>query len=204
MELNRDFLDSIKGFLDEREGRKIYDLALEAGRKAPLLEVGSYCGKSAMYLGSAAKKNSTVLYSIDHHRGSEEQQKGEAYFDPELYDEKNGCIDTLPMFRKSLEKANLDNYVIPIVAESRYVSKEWGTSLGLVFVDGSHAFESAMSDYTCWRDHITKGGYLVFHDIFLNPDEGGQAPRKVYETAATSGLFEVLPMFMTLGILRKK
>jgi len=203
MDIAKELIDSIKGFLDDDEGLKLHELALESGKRAPLLEIGSYCGKSAMYLGDAARKNDTVLYSIDHHRGSEEQQPGEEYFDVELYDEKNKCVDTLPLFRTSINRAGLEDYVIPVISCSEHVSKKWETPLGLVFVDGGHSYESCLSDYVSWSEHVIAGGYLVFHDICPDPDKGGQAPFEVYKRAVSSGLFHVLPMFKTMGILRK-
>jgi hypothetical protein len=47
-------------------------------------------------------------------------------------------------------------------------------------------------------------GFLVFHDIFLDPAEGGQAPRQVYEIARQTGDYIELPMIRTLGVLQQK
>src|SRR6056297_4057265 len=96
-------IEAVKGFLDKEEGRRLYETALIASRMGPCLEIGSYCGKSALYLGAACRKNNGILFSIDHHRGSEEQQPGEGYFDPETWDSRFYRIDTLPLFRNTLE-----------------------------------------------------------------------------------------------------
>ena len=173
------FLDSIKGFLDAEEGSGLYDIALKASLLGPCLEIGSYCGKSAVYLGSACRENGAVLFSIDHHRGSEEQQPGEAYFDPALFDFKIFCLDTFPLFRRTLALAGLEETVVPLVSRSHIVARNWATPLSLVFIDGGHAFETVQADYDCWVGHILPGGYLLIHDLFEDPEAGGQAPWEV-------------------------
>jgi predicted O-methyltransferase YrrM len=204
MNIDQTRIGSIKGFLDPEEGRGLYELALEASRLGPCLEIGSYCGKSAVYLGSACRENGAVLFSIDHHRGSEEQQPGEAYFDPALFDFKTFSMDTLPLFRKTLALAGLEETVVPIVSRSDIVARGWATPLSLVFIDGGHAFETARRDYDCWAGHIVTGGYLLIHDIFERSEEGGQAPWEVYQIASASGRFEELPRIGTLGVLKRK
>ncbi|HSO19929.1 MAG TPA: class I SAM-dependent methyltransferase [Desulfosarcina sp.] len=201
---NPAFLDTIKGFLDPEEGRALYEMALEASRWGPCLEIGSYCGKSAVYLGSACRENGSILYSIDHHRGSEEQQPGEGYFDPALFDFSTFSLNTLPLFRRTLALAELEETVVPIVSRSDVAARQWATPLALVFIDGGHALDTARRDLDCWAGHLLPGGYLLIHDIFENPEEGGQAPWEVYRLALASGGFEELPRINTLGVLRRK
>jgi predicted O-methyltransferase YrrM len=197
-------IGGIKGFLDPEEGRALYETALKASRLGPCLEIGSYCGKSAVYLGSACRENGVTLYSIDHHQGSEEQQPGEAYFDPALFDFHRFCIDTLPQFRQNLAIAGLAETVVPIVSRSDIVARNWATPLSLVFIDGGHALETVQTDYDCWADHILPGGYLLIHDIFEDPEAGGQAPWEVFRTALASGRFEAISRIKTLGVLERK
>jgi len=204
MEINKDNINKVKGFLDEREADCLYKLALKAGKNGPCLEIGSYCGKSSVYIGTACKKNSTVLFSIDHHTGSEEQQPGEAYFDPDLFDEETGKVDTLKQFRKTIADFDLEDVVIPVVGRSALIGSVWKTPLSLIFIDGSHAYESVLNDYNIWANNLIPGGYLLFHDIFPDPAKGGQAPYLVYQKAVESGLYEVMPMFESLGILIRK
>jgi MMP 1-O-methyltransferase len=194
----------IKGFLDEEEARRLYELAGAASLMGPCLEIGSYCGKSGAYLGLGCQKNRGILFSIDHHRGSEEQQPGQAYFDPELQDRETGLIDTFRLFRKTLHDLSLEDTVIPIVSASATVARRWSTPLSLVFIDGSHTFESAYADYTLWTPHLMPGGFLLIHDIFPDPAQGGQAPYKVYKIAQASSLFTEEPIVKTLAILKKK
>ena len=199
-----ELLNDVKGFLDQEEGRRLYSLALEAGGYGPCLEIGSYCGKSALYLGAACRENHTVLFSIDHHHGSEEQQPGQAYFDPELWAPQSGTIDTFSFFRRSIERAGLEDVVLPVVCRSADVARVWRTPLGLVFIDGGHAYDTVMADFLGWAEHLVPGGYLLFHDIFADPAQGGQAPYLVYQMARSDRRFEELPMTKTLGVLRKK
>ena len=193
----------VKGFMDEAEGARLYETARMAAAMGPGIEIGSYCGKSALYLGEAYREFGQVLFSIDHHRGSEEQQPGEEYFDADLLDPRTGRIDTLPFFRETLEKGGLEHTVAPIVCRSEIAARAWRTPLALVFIDGGHAFETARTDYECWSPHIMSEGYLLIHDIFEDPADGGQAPFEVYKIALGSGLFEELPRTKSLGVLRK-
>jgi predicted O-methyltransferase YrrM len=196
-------LDNVKGFMDEEEGSRLHALALEASRLGPCLEIGSYCGKSTLHLGWACRKNRAILFSVDHHRGSEEQQPGEEYYDPDLFDPESGRIDTFRHFRKALKKAGLEDTVVPLVCRSEIAARAWATPLSLVFIDGGHSIEAAYTDYNCWAGHIIPKGYLVIHDIFEDPREGGQAPYHVYRMAAASGLFRELDRTKTLGVLQR-
>jgi len=200
----QNIVEQTKGFLDPAEGQRLYDVALEASQMGPCLEIGSYCGKSAVYLGSACRKNQQVLYSIDHHRGSEEQQPGEEYFDPDLFDDRQGKIDTLPFLRRTLAQAELEDTVVPLVCSSQVAAKSWATPLALIFIDGGHAFETAWQDYTCWSGHLMAGGYLLIHDIFKDPSKGGQAPYDVYKRALATDLYAELDMTGTLGVLCRR
>ncbi len=197
-------IKEIKGFIAREEAMRLYELAREASLIGPCLEIGSYCGKTASYIGMGCRENGGILFSIDHHRGSEEQQPGEEYFDPDLLDKETGMIDTFRIFRKTISDLGLEDTVIPIVARSEVVAGSWGTPLGMVFIDGGHTFEAAIADYNCWAPHILPGGFLAIHDIFPDPSKGGQAPRHIYNLALASGLFTELPMINTLGILKRK
>jgi len=194
---------AVKGFLDPQEGAALFRLALEVSGRGPCLEIGSYCGKSALYLGSACRERGSILFSVDHHRGSEEQQPGEAYFDAQFFDARHGGIDTLPFFRRSIEAAGLQETVVPIVCASVVAARAWATPLALIFIDGGHARETVETDYRAWVRHLVTGGYLLFHDLFSDPSEGGQAPYEIYRQALDSGEFDAMPQVKTLGVLRR-
>ena len=204
MNIDAELISATKGFLDEDEGRWLYEIALEASRRGPCLEIGSYCGKSTVYIGAACKTRNGILFSVDHHRGSEEQQPGQQYFDPALFDPQSGRIDTFREFRKTLEKTGLEETVVPMVCRSDVAARRWTTPLSMVFIDGGHSKEATLSDYECWARHIVPDGYLLIHDIFKDPAAGGQAPYQIYNLACSSGKFDPLRLIKTLGVLQRK
>ncbi len=195
--------DAVKGFLHAEEGARLYDLALQCAAAGPCLEVGSYCGKSTVYLGSACRAQGQLLFAVDHHRGSEEHQPGEEYHDPDLVDGPSGRFDSLREFRRTLMRAELEDTVVPVVAASAMAARHWRTPLALVFIDGGHSREAALTDYRSWAGHLQPGGVLAIHDLFPDPAEGGQAPIEIYRLALASGLFEALPTTRTLGVLKR-
>lgn len=202
MQLNID-IDRVKGFLDPEEGARLYQLAVAAQPVGPCLEVGSYCGKSTVYLGAACKAAGGLLYAVDHHRGSEEHQPGEGWHDPALYDAEAECMDSLPEFRRTLRRAALESVVIPIVAPTALAARHWNTRLGLVFIDGGHSRAAAETDWRCWAPWVAPGGYLAIHDVFPDPADGGRPPYEIFQLAVASGLFEPLPMTRSLAVLRR-
>jgi len=204
MGIDWQFITGLKGFLDKLEADRLYQVARRASRSGPCLEIGSYCGKSTVCLGQACLENGGILFSVDHHRGSEEQQPGEAYFDPELFDAECFAVDTFKTFRRTLEAAKLEDTVVPLVCPSAVAARCWATPLNLVFIDGGHSYDAAYGDYNGWAGHIMPGGYLLIHDIFKDPAEGGQAPYQIYQLALASGLFDALPMTETLGVLQRR
>lgn len=197
-------ITTVKGFLADDEGAALYRYGEQLSARGPCLEVGSYCGKSTVYLGAACKANDSQLYAIDHHRGSEEHQIGEEYHDSEVYDESIKMIDTFKEFRSTMRRAELEETVVPIVTGSALAAKFWSTPLAMVFIDGGHSLDAAMTDYRSWAGHIMTGGVLAIHDLFPNPDEGGQAPITIYRLARDSGLFEEIEVVNTLGLLRRR
>ena len=187
-----------RGFMPPDEGDLLHDVALEALTRGPGLEVGTYCGKSAVYLGAAARAAGSTVFTVDHHRGSEENQVGWEHHDPTLADPEFGRLDTLPVFRRTLKDAGLEEEVVAVVGRSTTVSALWRTPLALLFVDGGHTDEHAGHDYTGWGRWVAHGGTLVVHDVFPDPADGGQAPYRIYLRALDDGFTEV----RTLGSMR--
>jgi predicted O-methyltransferase YrrM len=192
-----------KGFMPDDEGLALHAAGRDGGSVGPLLEVGSYCGKSAVYLGAAARAGGTVLFSVDHHRGSEENQAGWEHHDPEVVDPDTGRMDTLPFFRRTIERAGLEDAVVAVVGDSPVIAANWRTPLGLVFVDGGHALDVVLADYEAWSPHVAAGGVLVFHDVFEDPRDGGQAPFEVWKRAVASGQFTPVGTTGSLRVLRR-
>jgi len=178
------------GFMPDDEGLALYRAGLAGAGVGPLLEVGTYCGKSAVYLGAAAEEVGTVLFTIDHHRGSEENQAGWEHHDTQLVDPATGRMDTLPFFRKTIEAAGLEDTVVAIVGQSTAVAPHWNTRLGLVFIDGGHGSEPAHRDFESWSPKVAPGGVLAIHDVFPDPADGGRPPYEIYLRAKESGLFD--------------
>ena len=195
--------NSVKGFIDHNEGICLYNYALNSSKKGPILEIGSYCGKSTIYIATAAKKYSGCVYSVDHHTGSEENQVGWEYHDIELFDEETGKINSFPEFMRNLRKANLLDTVIPIVSDSSLVSRYWKIPLSMVFIDGGHTMEAAFNDFNNWKDKIIKGGILAIHDVFPNPDDGGRPPYEIYRKALSEENFKEVEAVKSLRVLEK-
>lgn len=196
-------IDDIKGFLADDEAEALYRLADGLAASGPVLEIGSYCGKSTVVLGSACQKHGSVLYAVDHHRGSEEHQKGEFFHDPDLYDSNEQQFDSFKEFRRNMARAGLHDTVVPLVASSVVASRHWNTPLAMVFIDGGHSLDAALTDYRCWASHVMRGGVLAIHDLFDKPEDGGQAPIAIHQLALASGLFEKLERVNSLGLLRR-
>lgn len=194
---------SVKGFLDPEEGAALARYAVGTAELGPFLEIGGYCGKSALYLGAAAREAGTRLFSIDHHRGSEEHQPGEGYFDADLYDEIVEAIETLPVFRRTIYRAGLEDWVIPVVGKSADIARFWSTSLGFVFIDGGHSMPAAQADYDGWAPQVAEGGILAIHDVFPNPEDGGRPPYEIWKQAVANGDFEPVERIKTLEVLRR-
>ncbi len=170
----------------------------------PMLEVGGYCGKSACYLGPVAAQGGTILFSVDHHRGSEENQQGWEWHEPDLVDPDVGKLDTLPTFRRTIHDAGLESVVIPVVGDSVLVARHWHTPLSLLFIDGGHGVEPAADDYEWWTPHIAAGGLLVIHDVFEDPADGGRPPfEQIYLPALASGGFSQRSATGSLRVLQR-
>lgn len=197
--------EAAKGFMPLDEGLALYAAAAEAALLGlPLLEIGTYCGRSTLLLADAARAAGVTVVTVDHHRGSEEQQPGWEYHDPELVDPRVGRMDTLPAFRRTLHAAGLEEHVVALVGRSPQIAALWGTPLGLVFVDGGHTEEHATADYEGWTPHLAPGGLLAIHDVFPDPADGGQAPHHIHERALASGAFTPLSATGSLRLLRRR
>ncbi len=183
------------------EGLALHEAA--AATTGPLLEVGTYCGKSAIYLGAAARRTGTVLFTVDHHRGSEENQAGWEHHEPDLVDPDTGRLDTLPTFRRTIRTAGLEDVVVAVVGDSPTVARHWATPLGFLFIDGGHGHEPAHRDYDGWLPHLRVGGTLAIHDVFPDPADGGRPPFEIYQRALGSGAFTESGATGSLRVLRR-
>ncbi|MFD6953754.1 hypothetical protein A6A08_26295 [Nocardiopsis sp. TSRI0078] len=195
--------EAAKGFMPTDEGTALFEAATAYAHIGPVVEIGTYCGKSTVFLGAAARVAGAKVITVDHHRGSEEHQEGWEYHDRSLVDEATGKFDTLPHFRRTITEAGLDGEVIAVVGGSADVAGVWGTPLGMVFIDGGHSEEAAQSDYAGWSPHVSPGGALVIHDVFPNPEDGGRPPYNIYRRALDSGSFEEVRAVGSLRVLER-
>jgi MMP 1-O-methyltransferase len=195
--------DAAAGFMPTAEGRALFDAAAAYAARGPVLEIGSYCGKSTIYLAAAARAAGQVVVTVDHHRGSEEHQPGWEYHDPGLVDPVTGRLDTLPSLRATLAAAGLEDHVVVVVGRSADVARLWGTPLGLVFIDGGHTEQAAVTDYESWAPWVAPSGALAIHDVFPDPADGGQAPYLIYRRALASGAFTEVRVEGSLRLLER-
>jgi len=193
---------SAEGFMPADEGLALARAAL-AAPDGPILEVGTYLGKSTLYLAAAARAKGARVVTVDHHRGSEEHQPGWDYHDPALVDPDTKLIDTLPGFRRTIAAAGAEDVVVAVVARAEVLAEMWATPLAFLFLDGSHTDESAQRDLDSWAPHLAAGGVLAIHDVFPDPADGGQAPHRVYRQCLASGGFTELPGKGSLRLLRR-
>jgi len=195
------------GFMPPDEGDALYEAAVAAGRALPglaFLEVGSYCGRSTVWLGGAARDCDTVVFAVDHHRGSEENQAGWEHHDPGLIDPRLGIMDTLPTFRLTIHGAELEEHVIAVVGRSPTVAQHWATPLAFVFIDGGHGEEPARLDFEGWAPRVAVGGTLAIHDVFPDPADGGRPPyEQIFVPAIESGRFRLVSATGSLRVLRR-
>lgn len=183
--------EAARGFMPIDEGQALYEHANRVSVPGPFLEVGSYCGKSAIYLGAAAAEQQRLLYALDHHRGSEENQAGWEWHEPDLVDPEIGLMDTLPHFRRTVHAAGLENTVVALVGQSAPIAVTWETPLALLFIDGGHGEKPAHDDYEGWTPKLRSGGTLLIHDVFPDPADGGRPPYEIWLRAKEDGFNEV-------------
>jgi predicted O-methyltransferase YrrM len=204
MEMPADLLEhalAAKGFMPPEEGLLLYRKAAERLPFGPALEVGTYCGKSGIYFGAAAAQVGGTVFTVDHHRGSEENQAGWEHHDTSLVDPETGLMDTLPVFRQTIRRAGLEEHVVAVIGQSTTVSRWWRTPLSLLFIDGGHAEIHAQNDYSGWAPWVMAGGLLVIHDVFPDPADGGRPPYEVYLRALAGGAFEEVDAVGSVRVL---
>jgi predicted O-methyltransferase YrrM len=185
------------------EGQALHDAVLAIGDVAgPVVEIGSYCGKSTVWLGAAAQATGRVVVTVDHHRGSEEMQAGWEHHDAGLVDPGTGRMDSLPELRRTLAAAGLEDTVIAVVGDSPIVAIWWSRPAAMVFIDGGHGPVPAHADYDLWARWVLPGGLLAIHDVFPDPADGGRPPYEIYLRALDDG-FEEEGVTGSLRVLRR-
>jgi predicted O-methyltransferase YrrM len=195
--------EAARGFMPPAEGEALFETAARYASAGPIAEIGTYCGKSTIYLAAAAAAAGQFVLTVDHHRGSEENQPGWEYHDADLVDPGTGKLDTLPWFRSTLAAAGLEEHVIAIVGRSADVARLWRAPLGMLFIDGGHTQTAATADYEGWAPWVTFGGALAIHDVFPDPADGGRPPHEIYQRAMASGAFKEISVNGSLRVLQR-
>ena len=194
--------EAARGFMPAAEGLALYQTAANYAGVGPIAEIGTYCGKSTIYLAAAASEAGQLVVTVDHHRGSEEIQPGWEFHDPELVD-ATGRMDSLPFFRATLAAAGLEDHVVAVIGTSADVARLWRAPVGMLFIDGGHSEDNVVTDYEAWAPWLATGGALAFHDVFPDPADGGQAPYRVYRRALASGAFTDVSVTGSLRVLER-
>lgn len=193
----------VKGFLSDEEGLLLARYAVQGLHVGEAVEIGSWCGRSSIYIAQEIAKKNRLLFCVDHHRGSEENQPDWEWFDKQVWDQQAGAVDTLPHFRSNIRAAGLENTIVAMVGQSAKIGQVWQTSLGFLFLDGGHTMKAALADYRAWATHLVKGGFLAIHDVFPDPADGGRPPFEVCEMALASGLYSRIDQTGSLVILQR-
>ncbi|MGA3352503.1 MAG: class I SAM-dependent methyltransferase [Acidimicrobiales bacterium] len=186
-----------KGFMPDEEGLCLADVAERAATAGhtSIVEIGAYCGRSTLYLASGVARaldagaSAAVIFSVDHHHGSEENQRGWEHHDASLVDRYTGRIDTLPHWRRAISSAGAEDLAVAVVGDSPAVAARWTVRAGLVFIDGGHGEAPAWADYLGWAPRVAEGGWLAIHDVFPDPADGGRPPFEIYSRALSGGEF---------------
>lgn len=197
----RDVAETCLGWLHSDEGPALQQYAWRAvedcSPQYPFVEIGGYAGKSACWLGDVARRNETLLYSVDWHRGSPEMEPDRECHHPEMIG-RDGLFDSLPHFRVNMRRAELEGWVIPVVGDSRKIGPRWHTQASLLFIDGGHDAETVYSDFIGWQQNVIPGGYLLFHDATI-PEIGAVA-----DLAVDSGTFKLVEQVDSLRVLQRR
>lgn len=191
------------GFMPTDEGLALYEATRGRLGEGVAVEIGSYCGKSTIFLAAAAGETGGRVVTVDHHRGSEEHQPGWEYHDPGLVDARTGKLDTLREFRHTIADAGLEDHTIAVVGSSENLAAIWRTPVALLFIDGGHSEQAANADYEGWAPWVMPGGILAIHDVFPDPADGGRPPYHIYLRALESGRFREISGTGSLRVLQR-
>lgn len=188
-----DLINSTNGFMPFHEGEALAESLFNLGLNSamPAVEIGSYQGLSTIFLGLAAKMTDRALIALDHHRGSEENQAGWQFHDSSLVEQVSNRMDTLYLFRRTIDLADLEKTVVIVVAESSAFARLYPGEIAYLFIDGGHARDIAHSDYDNWAPKLAEGGVMAIHDVFMNISEGGRAPYELYLRALSDNFVEL-------------
>jgi hypothetical protein len=174
--LSWDELRSVESAVSERECLALYTAATIASKVGPIVEIGTYKGRSALVLGSALKASASShkLYTVDRFVPFvDDSALKEGAHQPE---------EVRPSSKQEVEqlvaKHGLDRHIIVCECSSheaankfQYVSSYY---VSMLFIDGSHDEASVMLDYTSWRYVLDKNAIIAWHDYYDLGARGGR------------------------------
>jgi predicted O-methyltransferase YrrM len=133
-------------YLADVEGALLYALAKKCKTDGVIVEIGSWKGKSTIFLAKGSKAGQRVrVYAIDPH-------------------EVEGFRHIFHEFKKNMANAQVEDIVVPIVKTSEEAADDFLEPCALVFVDGSHDPDSVKQDFALWYPKLIEGGIMAFHD----------------------------------------
>lgn len=185
---------AIEGWISDIEGYVLYRLARDGEGEGAIVEVGSWMGKSTVWLaaGSMARGRERV-HAIDTFEGSPEHK------DMAVLREEGS---TFNRFTQNLENAGVRAQVEPQRAASLEAAAHWdGRPIRLLFIDGDHAYEAVKADLEAWLPYVVPGGYLVFDDVI---DAFPGVQRLFAEATAEGGPLKKLMGVAKIWVTRKK
>lgn len=149
----KEIASAVEGWLHPLEGTLLYRLARQCTGKGAIVEIGSWKGKSTIWLAAGSKSGMNgKVYAIDPHIGSSEHQ----------HVQEN--VWTFDQFTRNIERAGIHDTVVPIVATSEEAAKNFEKPVELIFIDGGHEYQMVKLDFDLWSPKVVEGGVMAFHD----------------------------------------
>ena len=149
----------IRGMTQKYAGELLFNLAYMQDLKGDVIEIGSYLGKSAFFLGNAVKLSGNgKLFAIDHFKGNKNKEH--------IYKINNEDLSDLKgIFLEHINKFELEGYVNLIDKPSHEASKEIkDNSVRLIFIDGDHSGEGVLNDIVSYKKKLKKNSIIIFDD----------------------------------------
>lgn len=166
-----ELLKNVDGWLGRAEGRLLYRLAGEADPAGTIVEIGSWHGRSTIWLAAGAVTGrGAPVVAVDPHTGTHLRSDG---------------ASTEPVLRENLARAGLANQVEIVVATSEVAAADWSRPISLLWIDGDHSYESALRDFQLWEPHLLPDAVVALHDTFVTTGP----ERVVRELLVASGRF---------------
>jgi len=155
LEVINNFVSKIDGWLSFEEGKFLYETAKGISGKGVIVEIGSWKGKSTVWLAKGSQAGKKVkVYAVDPHTGADEQK---IQYGNEIW--------TFEEFKGNIKKAGIENLVVPIVKTSEEAALGWdGEPIELLWIDGAHDYEFVKKDFDLWSKYIVEEGIIAFHD----------------------------------------